>query len=107
MFANAPTNVVKAFIKELDTREKLAAHYASISTAKLTEVVIGAAGGSAALAGVSFEKLLPFPMTELFGTTSADCTIPTAKLIRKLILSGELPIMFAGAFKDELTAAAS
>jgi hypothetical protein len=56
---------------------------------------------------VKLESLLPFKNSEIYENSKTGATPGTVKIIKKLILSGELPIMFAAVLKDEIADNAS
>jgi hypothetical protein len=65
--------------------------------------VLGGLGGAKAANSVKLEDLLPFKASELYDEMRTDCTPGTAKLIKKLITSGQLPISFLSLLREEMT----
>lgn len=93
----------KLIIKELDRQEKITANTHSITVARLAHIVLSGLGGEKAANSVKLEQLLPFKPSEIYGPEKTAATPGTIKLIKKLILNGSLPIVFAKVFKDEMT----
>jgi hypothetical protein len=70
----------------------------------LAHIVLSGLGGQKAANSVKLESLLPFEPSKIYADSKTSATPGTIRLIRKLILSGELPVSLAGVLKDELTA---
>lgn len=88
----------------MDRQEKIQANLHSVTVARLAHIVLSGLGGQKAANSVKLESLLPFNPNEIYKEAKTNATPGTLKLIKKLILSGELPISLAAILKDELAA---
>jgi hypothetical protein len=64
--------------------------------------VLSGLGGQKAANSVKLEQLLPFDPNKIYTESKTNATPGTLRLIKRLILSGELPISLAAVLKDEL-----
>lgn len=107
-FSLCTTKEVERVMRFLDRKERIRTNAASVSTAKLALVVIQALSdrkNSAALP--KLDDFLPFSVKDLQEEQEATMTASTARIVKRLMKAGRLPIRIVVAMADELKKFAS